>query len=163
LILLDRQMPGMDGLSLAERIVRAHEPAGAAIMLLASGQRPGDADRCRELGLAACLLKPIKPSELRAAIQSVLADASPQGRAAGAGAAGAPADAADPDPDEPFDREALLQSIDGDRALLAEIAALFLDGCPAALHRMRVAIEARNAEVLGRAAHSFKGSLGFFF
>src|SRR3954451_25007613 len=73
-------MPGMDGLTLAERIVRAHEPAAGAMLLRASGQRPDDADRCRELGLAACLLKPIKPSELRAAIQSVLGEASLQGR-----------------------------------------------------------------------------------
>jgi CheY-like chemotaxis protein len=299
LVLLDRQMPGMDGLSLAERLVRAPEPAGAAIMLLASGQRPGDADRCRELGLAACLLKPIKASELRAAIESVVGEASLQGRrpsgrspasAARAGrplrillaednlvnqrvAAGLlgraghsvevvtdgrealealerrefdlvfmdvqmpvmdgleaaaairrreqhagghipiiamtahamdgyrdrcleagmdryiakpirsdelertieglvpgahraePEDtvAAEPEPAEPLDQDALLESIDGDRELLAEIATMFIEGCPAALDRMRRAIEANDREGLGRAAHMFKGSLGFFF
>src|SRR5262249_11164053 len=64
---------------------------------------------------------------------------------------------------EPLDQRALLESIDGDRALLAEIAALFVDGCPAALDRMRRAIDARDVEALGRAVHSFKGSLGFFY
>jgi HPt (histidine-containing phosphotransfer) domain-containing protein len=56
-----------------------------------------------------------------------------------------------------------LRSVDGNRELLREIAGLFVDGCPGALKRMREAVVARDAQALEQAAHSFKGSLGFFY
>jgi len=49
---------------LAERIRRDPELAGAMIMMLTSGGQRGDAARCRDLGMAAYLTKPISQSEL---------------------------------------------------------------------------------------------------
>jgi CheY-like chemotaxis protein len=72
LALLDVQMPDMDGFELAQRIQQQPDFAGATIMMLTSGGRPGDAVRCRELGIAAFLTKPLRQSELRKAIQGVL-------------------------------------------------------------------------------------------
>jgi CheY-like chemotaxis protein/HPt (histidine-containing phosphotransfer) domain-containing protein len=72
LVLLDAVMPGMDGFALAEQIKQRPELAEATIMMqTASGQR-GDAARCRELGIASYLTKPIKQSELLDAILTVL-------------------------------------------------------------------------------------------
>jgi signal transduction histidine kinase/PleD family two-component response regulator len=72
LVLLDAVMPGLDGFALAERIKQRSGLAEATIMMLtASGQR-GDAVRCRELGIASYLTKPIKQSELLDAILTVL-------------------------------------------------------------------------------------------
>jgi signal transduction histidine kinase/PleD family two-component response regulator/HPt (histidine-containing phosphotransfer) domain-containing protein len=72
LVLLDAVMPGLDGFALAERIKQHPGLAAATIMMLtASGQR-GDAVRCRELGIASYLTKPIKQSELLDAILTVL-------------------------------------------------------------------------------------------
>jgi CheY-like chemotaxis protein len=72
LVLLDAVMPGLDGFALAERIKQRSGMAEATIMMLtASGQR-GDAVRCRELGIASYLTKPIKQSELLDAILTVL-------------------------------------------------------------------------------------------
>ncbi|MFY9584917.1 MAG: MHYT domain-containing protein [Candidatus Acidiferrales bacterium] len=68
LILLDAQMPGMDGFALVERMKQIPELAGATIMMLTSAGLRGDAARCRELGVAAYLTKPIKQSELLQAI-----------------------------------------------------------------------------------------------
>jgi CheY-like chemotaxis protein len=77
LVLIDALMPGMDGFALAEHIHREPNLAGAAVMMLTSVGHQADARRCRELGLACYLIKPIKPSELLAAIQEALATARP--------------------------------------------------------------------------------------
>ena len=72
LILLDGQMPQMDGFTLAEQIQRDPELVGATIMMLASAGHLGDAARCRELGISAYLVKPIRQAELLDAICHVL-------------------------------------------------------------------------------------------
>jgi CheY-like chemotaxis protein len=92
LVLLDLYMPGLDGFDVAERIRRDPSLAGATIMMLTSGQRLSDADRCRELGVSAFLLKPIRQAELRAAVGRVLraASAAPQGEPTQTSAAASP-------------------------------------------------------------------------
>ncbi|HLY62423.1 MAG TPA: response regulator [Terriglobia bacterium] len=72
LVLTDRQMPDMDGFTLAERIKDEPALAGATIMMLTSAGQRGDAARCRELGIAAYLTKPIKQSDLLEAISVAL-------------------------------------------------------------------------------------------
>ncbi len=72
LVLLDGQMPEMDGFAVAEQIRRDPELAGATIMMLTSAGRLGDAARCRELGISAYLVKPIRQAELLGAICLVL-------------------------------------------------------------------------------------------
>jgi two-component system sensor histidine kinase/response regulator len=83
LVLTDVQMPDTDGFTLAEAIKRDAAVAGPAVVMLTSGGQPGDAARCRELGVAAYLTKPIKRSDLRDAILLALAGqpAERQGRA----------------------------------------------------------------------------------
>ncbi len=72
LILLDAHMPEMDGFTLAGEILRTPELAGATIIMLTSAGLPGDVARCRELGIAASLMKPFKQSELFDAIVTAL-------------------------------------------------------------------------------------------
>ena len=68
LVLTDVQMPDADGFTLAAAIKNDPAIAGATIVMLTSAGQPGDAARCRELGVAAYLPKPVKRSELRDAI-----------------------------------------------------------------------------------------------
>ncbi len=68
LVLLDGHMPEMDGFHLAEQIRHSPELVGAAIMMLTSGGQTGDVARCRDLGIAAYMMKPIKQSALLEAI-----------------------------------------------------------------------------------------------
>ena len=61
-------MPDADGFALAEAIKKDPGLAGAAVVMLTSGGQPGDAARCREIGVAAYLTKPIRSKDLRSAI-----------------------------------------------------------------------------------------------
>jgi CheY-like chemotaxis protein len=72
LVLLDAHMPNMDGFAVAESIKQSPTLAKATIMMLTSGGHPKDAARCRELGIASYLTKPIKQSDLLNAIVTVL-------------------------------------------------------------------------------------------
>ncbi len=79
LVLLDLKMPGADGFALAGAI--RHAAPAAVLVALSSAGVKGDAARCREIGVAAYLAKPVPEDELLLALQQVL----------GATAGGAPA------------------------------------------------------------------------
>jgi signal transduction histidine kinase/CheY-like chemotaxis protein/ligand-binding sensor domain-containing protein len=72
LLLVDAQMPDMGGFSLLERIRQQADLRKMTIMMLTSVGQRGDAARCRELGIAAFLVKPIGQSQLLDAILNVL-------------------------------------------------------------------------------------------
>jgi CheY-like chemotaxis protein len=79
LVVADVQMPGMDGFTLAQQIQADPRLRTARIALLASGGRPGDADRSREFGVSACLVKPVGEMELLDAIVRMLQSPSNPG------------------------------------------------------------------------------------
>jgi CheY-like chemotaxis protein len=64
LVLLDAHMPDLDGFAVAERIRREPRLAGVTVMLLTSEMMSGDIARCRQLGIARHLVKPLTPSAL---------------------------------------------------------------------------------------------------
>ena len=82
LVVLDHRMPDLDGLRVAERIRQAPELAGAIILMLSSAEDQIGAARCGELGIATCLTKPIKESELLEALFEALGAALPSREAA---------------------------------------------------------------------------------
>jgi signal transduction histidine kinase/DNA-binding response OmpR family regulator len=72
LVLLDANMPGMDGFEVARRI-RDEAKLGATIMMLSSSGQFDESRKCREVGIATHLTKPVDQRELLAAIARVLA------------------------------------------------------------------------------------------
>jgi CheY-like chemotaxis protein len=72
LVLLDSQMPGADGFTLAAEIRQRAELAEAAIIILTSASQHGHAARCQELRIAARVSKPITRSDLMDAIRLAL-------------------------------------------------------------------------------------------
>jgi PAS domain S-box-containing protein len=75
LALLDARMPDTDGLELAGRIRRDPELSGTRIILLTSGDRPGERARARELRIEAHLLKPVQQDELLGTIHQAMSRA----------------------------------------------------------------------------------------
>ena len=70
-VLLDAQMPGVDGFKLAEQLADGGVSSVPIVMMLTSGDHHRRVTRCEELGLAAYLMKPLKLSELSDAIALV--------------------------------------------------------------------------------------------
>lgn len=76
LVLLDAQMPEVDGFQVAERMMQDPQLATSFLIMLTSAGFRGDAARCRELGIKAYLPKPIKHSDLLEAIKTVLSSSN---------------------------------------------------------------------------------------
>jgi PAS domain S-box-containing protein len=71
-MLLDVQMPDEDGLSFAGRLLREPRFDGLPIIMLTSAGVRGDVERCRDMGVAGYLVKPVGQTDLREALVSVL-------------------------------------------------------------------------------------------
>src|SRR3984957_1530757 len=69
LILLDEQMPGIDGLEVLDRIRRNPALQSAVIMMLTSRDQVTSAERCRQMGVDTYLIKPISSSDLLGSIR----------------------------------------------------------------------------------------------
>jgi signal transduction histidine kinase/DNA-binding response OmpR family regulator/HPt (histidine-containing phosphotransfer) domain-containing protein len=74
LLLLDACMPELDGFATAGQILALPGYANARLVMLSSGGVKGDAQRCRDIGFAAYLPKPIARDELLLALGRVLHD-----------------------------------------------------------------------------------------
>jgi two-component system sensor histidine kinase/response regulator len=81
LVLLDANMPGMDGFDVAEQIAAHQDLPGLSIMMLTSSGKYGDFERARALGISAYLTKPIDAAGLHEAICRVLEGAVTSGTA----------------------------------------------------------------------------------
>jgi CheY-like chemotaxis protein len=68
LVLVDQQMPDMDGYTLIERMRAISTSYPATIMMLTSLSQIGNSERCRQLGVFKCLVEPIAQNELLKAI-----------------------------------------------------------------------------------------------
>jgi len=99
----------MDGFRLAELIRQRPEEKGAILLLLSSASAAGDADRCRALGVAGCLTKPIKQADLCKAILAALGTPMPAAEGADRHARAAPVT---PQPAEPRRRLRVLLAED---------------------------------------------------
>jgi signal transduction histidine kinase/CheY-like chemotaxis protein/HPt (histidine-containing phosphotransfer) domain-containing protein len=84
LVLLDGHMPGLDGFGVAERIKKDPELTCGALIMLTSAGEQGESARCRELGVAGYLMKPVAASDLRRVIETVMRESVTLGPAAAA-------------------------------------------------------------------------------
>jgi len=82
LLLLDEQMPGMDGLEVLDRIRRNPALESVVIMMLTSCDQVTSAARCRQMGVETYLIKPISPSDLLGSIRLAIGVHTPASTAA---------------------------------------------------------------------------------
>jgi two-component system, sensor histidine kinase and response regulator len=147
-VLMDVQMPEMGGFE-ATGLIRARErDSGEHIPIIAitAHVMKGDRERCIEAGMDDYITKPFDSRNLCRILEE----------AAGATKTTAATPAADDVPDE------VLARVGGDRALLTEMIRLFAEDVPRSLDRIHAALDAGDAEVLRRAAHTLKGAAANF-
>jgi two-component system sensor histidine kinase/response regulator len=146
LVLMDVQMPEMDGLE-ATAAIREHEhQSGRHIPIIAmtAHAMQGDRERCLAAGMDDYITKPMQATELYAAIERLLQDAATPDT---------------PTVEPPIDLASALSNVDEDTALLAEIVEVFLRDSPKQVAVLREAIDSRNAQRTERTAHGLKGAL----
>jgi signal transduction histidine kinase/CheY-like chemotaxis protein len=154
LILMDVQMPEMDGLE-ATRIIREREKEKGThipIVAMTAHAMKGDRERCLNAGMDAYVSKPIKAKELLDTIEGlVLKEEEPVEKKEEPGKE-----------DAVFDRKQALARVEGDMELMREIIGLFLDEYGNLMEEIRDSIKAGDAKKLERAAHTLKGMVGNF-
>ncbi|HEX4004260.1 MAG TPA: response regulator [Candidatus Acidoferrales bacterium] len=165
LVLMDVQMPVMDGFE-AIRLIRAKERISGAhmpIIALTAHAMKGDREKCLAVGADDYVSKPIRISDLLAAMErarkakvEVAAPAVSPGESQAPSAAGA---IPTPDSAAPvFDFKDALDRVEGDRDLLDEIICIFTGECSSNMDAIRRACAAADSRVLERLAHTMKGA-----
>ena len=141
LVLMDVQMPEVDGLE-ATRAIRAHEAKTGGhvpIVAMTAHAMQGDRERCLAAGMDDYVAKPIRGQQLFATIASVLGIR----------------DQTEIEPDEPqsteegvIDWPQTLEGMDGQQKLLLDLVSIVLRECPRLLGEIRAAIDTSDAAAL---------------
>jgi len=151
-VLMDVQMPEMDGLE-ATRFLRKAETVGGdhlPIVAMTAHAMKGDKQRCLEAGMDLYLAKPFRMRELAdTLIAATTGERSPSRQET----------EADGDAAELIDWSAALQGVGGDQELLITVTEAFLEESPTLLKRLHEAVDAQDPVALNSAAHTLKGSL----
>ncbi|HOK54421.1 MAG TPA: response regulator, partial [Armatimonadota bacterium] len=149
-ILMDVQMPEMDGLEATAAIREREKHQGGHIPIIAmtAHAMAGDSDRCLAAGMDAYIAKPVQARELIETVECL----------------GGLSETAHTHKTESniLDIEALLARVDGDVDLLREVINLFIESSPNLLAEIRSAIESGNSQALQHVSHTLKGSVSTF-
>jgi PAS domain S-box-containing protein len=148
LILMDVQMPEMDGFE-ATRHIRALEEATGRhtrIVAMTAYAMAGDRERCLAAGMDDYVSKPMRKEDLLRAIDG----------------AGLAANEDQTDTTLLFSREQLLSQWGGDERVMKKLVSIFNDSTPQLVEAIGQAVEKHDAPALAGHAHKLLGSLGAF-
>jgi len=155
LVLMDVQMPVMDGFETTAAIRERERPGGTRLPIVAmtAYAMKGDRDRCLAAGMDAYISKPVRARELYDIIDRVMAVEQRVTEA--------PVAVTDP-VSLVWDEKRALHAVGDDRVLLGELAQIFLEECPRLVAEVGEAVQAGNAARLRNAAHGLKGAVDNF-
>ena len=150
LVLMDIQMPEMDGMEATATIRNQEMKSGRHIPILAMTAHAmrGDREKYLASNMDGYISKPIQPKLLFGEIDRCLGLQKGSNVMANNST----------ETSEQIDRVSLLERVEGDQELLAEMVQLFLDDIPNLLNAMRDALQRGDMVVLERSAHSMKGA-----
>ncbi len=150
-VLMDVQMPGMDGFAATAEVRRHEQDSGrrTAILAMTAHAMEGDRERCLDAGMDGYISKPVRQKDLREVLVRCITTQSP------------------PETLRKADREAvgpsfswsdLVSSFDGDVDFVCTLADSVLATTPTGLDDLRDAITAHDADRLHATAHGLKGN-----
>jgi CheY-like chemotaxis protein/HPt (histidine-containing phosphotransfer) domain-containing protein len=157
IVLMDVQMPVMDGFEATRRIRDPQSKVGnhrVPIIAMTAHAMKGDRERCVEAGMDDYVSKPISPQALAQAVERWLAP--DRNRPASPSAPGA--EVLPLEKELVFDRPALLARLMGDEDLVREIVAGFLEDMPNQIGALQKHVGAGDAAGAGLKAHTIKGA-----
>jgi signal transduction histidine kinase/CheY-like chemotaxis protein/HPt (histidine-containing phosphotransfer) domain-containing protein len=159
LVLLDIEMPGMGGIEAACQVRMLDQAAGrhTPIIALTARAMKGDEEDCIAAGMDGYITKPVDLDKLSEAIQNLTSPAAEFGPAL-LSQSGVEATSEGQEP-VVFDKQELLDQLDGDMVFAQELVGSFLITCPRHLARMHAAIGEGNCTALREEAHALKGAL----
>jgi two-component system, sensor histidine kinase and response regulator len=166
LVLMDVQMPELDGFeaTAAIRVQEREEGGHLPIVAMTAHAMKGDRERCLAAGMDDYLSKPIRADELYETVERVGTRPETAATTDGAGPGSGPAsDSGGPNMDSsPLDWQEALERIGGSEETLRDLVEVFLAEYPTMLREIRAAIESGATDELRRAAHTLKGSAALF-
>jgi len=156
LVLMDIQMPEIDGLT-ATRMIREGEKPGCSrlpIIALTAHAMNGDRERCLDAGMDGYISKPLNCHELEETIAGIVRDCNPIPRISGGDPNSSSAAAT-------WDIRKILARLGGDPKLLHEVVEIFLTDGPEHQQSLRRAVAEADAAGIEKAAHILKGELSY--
>jgi two-component system, sensor histidine kinase and response regulator len=156
IVLMDCQMPVMDGFSASEAIRRLPQPnAGVPIIAMTANVMQGDRETCMAAGMDDYVSKPIQPEELFAAISRHASSAKPT-------QVSITAQPAEPQPpsgmlEPPIDIASSIARA-GDREFWEQLITIFIEESTDSMHKLADAIGSEDLAQIQRLAHRLKGS-----
>jgi CheY-like chemotaxis protein/HPt (histidine-containing phosphotransfer) domain-containing protein len=147
-VLMDVEMPVMDGLEASRRINQWWPAERPRIIAMTANAMQGDRETCLAAGMDDYLSKPIRKTELAAALARSEPRTTPEGRW--------------PTPHEVDDVEPVdltqLEATIGDPVFVRELISTFLSDAPHLVETLRSSLDHDNSEELRRAAHTLKSN-----